>query len=137
MGIWLSMAWILYLIGSITACAGSSISKFAHQTIPSRVLSLPQTSVAGPVASDSSDRSAIPVSFHEPSMVLTAMPAVAFFSASSLYLSQNEDGSIAIHTNGGSVSTLRGLDPVLVNPDLLPFLFPSCDVPAVLLGVAR
>lgn len=65
------------------------------------------------------------------------LPAGSELSASSITLSTNADGSVSLHTNGGSVSTLRGLDPALVNPDLLPFLFPSCDVPAVLLGVAR
>ncbi|MDP1945999.1 MAG: hypothetical protein Q8L77_00735 [Nitrospirota bacterium] len=134
MDIWCRLASVLCLVWSFTACAGLSIGDLAHQTIPSLALSPIQASIAGPVASD---QSAVSVSFNEPSMVLVAMPAGAFFSASSLYLSQNENGSIAIHMNGRSFSPLRGLDPALVNPDLLPFLFPSCDVPAVPLDVTR
>ena len=71
------------------------------------------------------------------SSVFFALPAWSDVLSSSITLSTNADGSVSLHTNGGSVSTLRGLDPALVNPDLLPFLFPSCDVPAVPLGVAR
>ena len=71
------------------------------------------------------------------SSVFLALPAGSELSASLIRLSTNADGSVSVHTNGRSVSPLRGLDPSLVNPDLLPFLFPSCDVPAVLLGVTR
>ena len=91
----------------------------------------------GPVASDSSERSAVPVSFHGPSPVLTAMPAAAFFGSSTLHLSKNGDGSISVLSDGRSVSLLRGLDPALVNPAVLPFLFPSCDVPVSPVGVSR
>lgn len=71
------------------------------------------------------------------SSVFLRPPAGSDVSSSSVTLSTNDDGSISIHAIGRSVSPLRGLDPSLVNPDLLPFLFPSCDVPAVLLGVTR
>ena len=73
----------------------------------------------------------------ENSSLFLPLPAGSDVSSSSVRLSTNTDGSVSVHTNGRSVSLLRGLDPALVNPDLLPFLFPSCDVPAVLLGVTR
>lgn len=73
----------------------------------------------------------------ENSSLFLALPAGSDLSSSSVRLSTNADGSVSVHTNGRSGSPLRGLDPSLVNPDLLPFLFPSCDVPAVLLGVTR
>ena len=65
------------------------------------------------------------------------LPAGSDLLSPSATLSANIDGSISIHAIGRSVFPLRGLDPSLVNPDLLPFLFPSCDVPAVLLDVTR
>jgi len=71
------------------------------------------------------------------SSVFLQPPAGSDVSSSSVRLSTNADGSVSVHAIGRSVSPLRGLDPSLVNPDLLPFLFPSCDVPAVLLGVTR
>lgn len=64
-------------------------------------------------------------------------PAGNELSTASITLSTNTDGSVSVHANGRSGSPLRGLDPSLVNPDLLPFLFPSCDVPASPLGVTR
>ena len=57
--------------------------------------------------------------------------------ASSIKLLMNVDGSVSVHTNGRSVSLLHGLEPSLVTPALLPFLFPFCDVPPVPVGVAR
>ena len=83
----------------------------------------------GPVAGHSSERFGAPVSFHEPSPVLTAMPAATFFGSSTLRLWKNGDGSISVLSDGRSVSLLRGRDPALVNPAVLPFLFPSCDSP--------
>lgn len=71
------------------------------------------------------------------SSLFLPFPAGIDLSSSTVTLSTNADGSVSVHANGGSISLLRGLDPLLVNPDLLPFLFPSCDVPAVLLGVTR
>ena len=71
------------------------------------------------------------------SLLFLALPAGIDLSSSAVTLSANADGSISVHAIGRSVSPLRGLDPSLVNPDLLPFLFPSCDVPAVLLDVTR
>ena len=59
------------------------------------------------------------------SSVFLALPAGSELSASLIRLSTNADGSVSVHTNGRSVSPLRGLDPSLVNPDLLPFLFRS------------
>ena len=71
------------------------------------------------------------------SLLFLPLPAGSDLSSSSVRLSANVDGSVSVHTSGRSVSPLRGLDPSFVNPDLLPFLFPSCDVPAVALDVAR
>lgn len=71
------------------------------------------------------------------SSLFLPLPAGSGVSSSSVRLSVNADGSVSVHANGGSVSPLRGLDPSLVNSDLLPFIFPSCEVPAVLLGVTR
>lgn len=59
------------------------------------------------------------------------------WSLSSISLSQNGDGSMSVHSAGRPVSLLRGLDPALVNPAVLPFLFPSCDVPVPPVGVSR
>ena len=88
-----------------------------------------RASDTGPVAGHSSERFGAPVSFHEPSPVLTAMPAATFFGSSTLRLWKNGDGSISVLSDGRSVSLLRGRDPALVNPAMLPFLFPSCDGP--------
>ena len=71
------------------------------------------------------------------SLLFLALPAGSDVSSSSVTLSANADGSISVHANGRSVSPLQGLDPSLVNSHLLPFIFPSCDVPAVALDVAR
>lgn len=71
------------------------------------------------------------------SSLFLPLPAGSGVSSSSVRLSVNADGSVSVHTNGRSVSLLHGLEPSLVNPALLPFLFPSCDVPAVPVGVAR
>lgn len=71
------------------------------------------------------------------SSLFLPLPAGSDVSSSSVRLSANVDGSVSVHTNGRSVSLLRGLDPSLVNPDLLPFLFPSCEGPALPVGVAR
>lgn len=71
------------------------------------------------------------------SSLFLPLPAGSDLSPSSVTLSENTDGSISVHAIGRSVSPLRSLDPSLVNPDLLPFLFPSCDVPAVPLDVTR
>ena len=71
------------------------------------------------------------------SLLFLALPAGIDISSSTVTLSKNADGSVSVHAIGRSDFPLRGLDPSLVNPDLLPFLFPSCDVPAVALGVAR
>ena len=136
MGIWFRLACACSLAGSFTACGMFPVGDVAHQTFPSLALSSLQASDAVPIANDSSERSSIPVSFNEPSPVLTVMPA-GFFGSSTLHLSQNGDGSISVLSDGRSVSLLRGLDPALVNPAVLPFLFPSCDVPVSLVGVAH
>lgn len=71
------------------------------------------------------------------SSIFLPLPAGSDGLASSITLSTNADGSVSVHAIGRFVSPLRGLDTSLVNPDLLPFIFPSCDVSAVLLGVTR
>lgn len=43
-------------------------------------------------------------------------------------LVQHDDGSVAVYSGGRSASLLRGIDPALINPAVLPFLFPSCTV---------
>ena len=55
----------------------------------------------------------------------------------SISLVRHPDGSLSVHSESRFVSPMQGLDPSLVNPDLLPFLFPSCDGPPVPVGVAR
>jgi len=130
MGIWCRLVLVLFLAWSLAACASLRLGDVPHQTIPSLTLSPIRASNAGPLAGDSGDRSGIPVSFHETSPILTAIPAGAFFGSSALHLSKNGDGSISVVSDGRSVSLLHGLDPALVNPAVLPFLFPSCDVPA-------
>lgn len=130
MGLWCRVVLVLSLAWSLTACARFPLGDVAHQAIPSLALSPIRASNADSVARDSGYRSGIPVSFHEPSPILTAMPTGAFFGPSTLRLSKNGDGSISVLSDDRSVSLLRGLDPALVNPAVLPFLFPSCDVPA-------
>jgi len=137
MSIWCRLVLVLSLAWSLTACAGRWVSDVPHQAIPSLALSPIRTSNAGPIADDSGYRSGIPVSFHEPLPILTAMPTGAFFGPSTLRLSKNGDGSISVLSDDRYVSLLRGLDPALVNPAVLPFLFPSCDVPAAPAGVSR
>jgi hypothetical protein len=137
MGIWFRSAWVVSLAWSLTACTGLPIGDFAHQTIPSLALSPIQAFDTGPDAIDYRAQSEVPISFNEPSMVLTAMPTGAFFGPSALHLSKSENGSISVLSDGRSVSLLRGLDPALVNPAVLPFLFPFCDVPFLPGGVAH
>ena len=108
MGLWRGMALLLSFGWSLTACTGFPV---------------------GTARIDSSGRSAFPGALHEPSMRLTAQPVYAVFGSSTLRLSKNGDGSIYVHSGGRSVSFLQGLDPTLVNPAVLPFLFPSCTVP--------
>jgi hypothetical protein len=131
MGFWFRLVWGLSLVWSLAACARLPLGDVPHQTIPSLMLSPVRALGADSVAGDSSSRSAIPTSFHEPSMLLTVRPAADFFGSSTLRLSKNGDGTISVLSDGGSVSLLRGLDPALVNPAVRPFLFPSCDAPAM------
>lgn len=128
MGIWFRLACALPLVWSLTACAAIPIGVVVHQTTFPLTSSPIRAADTGPVASHSSERFGAPVSFHEPSPVLTAMPA-ATFGSSTLHLLKNGDGSISVVSDGRPISLLRGLDPALVNPAMLPFLFPSCDGP--------
>ena len=137
MGIWFRLAWVVSLAWSLTACAALPTGVVVHQATLSLTSSPIRASDTGPVAIDSSERSAVLVSFHEPLPVLNAMPTDAFFGSSTLHLSKNGDGSISVLSDGRSVSLLRGLDPALVNPAVLPFIFPSCDVPILPAGVSR
>lgn len=137
MGIAIRLVCAFSLAWSFTACGMLSVGDVAHQTIPFLAPSPIRTSNAGPVIIDSSGRSGASGSFNDPSMILTTMPAGVFFGSSTLHLSQNEDGSISVLSDSRSVSLLRGLDPALVNPAVLPFLFPSCDVPLSLVGIAH
>ena len=130
MGLWCRLALVLSFASSLTACAGLSVGDVARQTIPSLALSPSRASNAGSLAGDSGYRSGVPVFLREPLPILTALPASDFFGSSTLRLSRNDDGSVSVLSDGGSVSLLRGLDPALVNPAVRPFLFPSCDVPA-------
>ena len=108
MGLWRGMALFLSFMWSLTACTGFPV---------------------GTARIESSGRSAFPGALQESSMRLTAQPVSASFGSSTLRLSKNGGGSISIHSDGRSVSLLQGLDPTLVNPAVLPFLFPSCTVP--------
>jgi hypothetical protein len=58
----------------------------------------------------------------------------AFLGSATLGMSKNGDGSIAILSDGRCVYLLRGLDPARVNPAVIPFLFPFCNVQATLLA---
>ena len=129
---------VLILIASLSSC----LSVGLHDAPLGTALPLASASIAS--------SSHAPLVFHEEilqpalghsgaksSDAFLLLSAGSELSASSITLSANADGSISVHANGRSVSPLRGLDPSLVNPDLLPFLFPSCDVPSVLFGVTR
>ena len=129
MGIWFRVACALPLVWSLMACAALPTGVVVHQTTFPLTSSPIRAADTGPVAGHSSERFGVPVSFHEPSPVLTAMPAATFFGSSTLRLWKNGDGSISVLPDGRSVSLLRGRDPALVNPAVLPFLFPSCDSP--------
>ena len=137
MGIWFRVAWVVSLTWSLTACAALPTGVVVHQTTLSRTSSPIRASDTGTLTIGSRERSAVSVSFHEPSPILTAIPAAAFFGSSTLHLSKNGDGSISVLSDGRPVSLLRGLDPALVNPAVLPFIFPSCDVPVSPVGVAQ
>jgi hypothetical protein len=127
LGIACRFVWVLCLAWSLTACARFPVGDVSHQAIPS-IGRLPiLASDARLVVIDSSDRSAVSVSLHAPSTVLTAMSSGAFVESSHLHLSKNGDGSVSVHSDGRPVSLLRGLDPALVNPAVLPFLIPSCE----------
>jgi hypothetical protein len=125
MDIWCRLLLGLALAWSLTAC----------QTFPSLALLPVRASAAGPLAGDSRDRFAVPMD--ESSPILTALPAGDFSGSSTLRLSENDDGSISVLSDGRSVSLLSGLDPALVNPAVRPYLFPSCEVPAAAVGVSR
>ena len=129
MGIAFRLALVSCLAGSLTACATFPIGDISHQAISSLALSPIRASDAGLVVINSSGRPAGAASPNASSTVPTAMPAGAFFGSSTLHLSKNGDGSISVLSDGRSSSLLRGLDPALVNPAVLPFLFPSCDAP--------
>ena len=125
MGIWFRSTCALPLVWSLTACAVHPPDVVLQTAFP--LTSSPiRAADTGP--GYSSERFGVPVSFHEPSRVLTAMPT-ATFGSSTQRLSKNGDGSISVLSDGRPVSLLRGLDPALVNPAMLPFLFPSCDSP--------
>jgi hypothetical protein len=128
MDIWCRLALGLSVAWSLTACAGLSFGDVAHQTFPSLALSPMRASTTSSLAGDSRERFAIPM--NESSPLLTALPAGDFSGSSTLRLSENDDGSISVLSDGRSVSLLSGLDPALVNSAVRPFLFPSCEVPA-------
>lgn len=129
MGVWFRLAWGLCLALSFTACTAFPPAKMVHQTSVPTVFSPSGVSDTDPVASGPSHRSDVPVSRNEPLAVLTAMPTGAFDSIATFHLSQNRDGSISVLSGGRPDSLLKGLDPALVNLAVLPFLFPSCNVP--------
>lgn len=49
------------------------------------------------------------------------------WAPSSMSLVRHPDGSLSVYSARPATLPIQGLDPSLVNPDLLPFLFPSCD----------
>lgn len=65
----------------------------------------------------------------ERAVIISLLPAEINLSSSSIHLLEGGDGSIALRSAVPHDSLLRGLDPALVDPAVLPFLFPSCDVP--------
>jgi hypothetical protein len=137
MGIWFRLIWALCFAWSSTACGMFlPAGDVAQQTIGSLMHPPVRTSDTGRGGIDPSERSGVSVLVKEPSAVLPAMPADAFFGFSTLHLSQNRDGSISVYSDGRSVSLLGGLDPALVDPAVLHFLFPSCDVPVTPAGIS-
>ena len=124
MGRWFRLAWVLSLAGLFSACGVFPSAEVVHQASFALII-------------DSGNRSAGPVISKEPAMALIAIPTGVFFGSFPLHLEQNGERSISALSDGRHLSLLRGLDQSLVNPDLLPFLFPSCDVPALPLGVTR
>ena len=64
-----------------------------------------------------------------PPQDLLMRPVANQLAGASISLEQRRNGTILVRTMNGFASPLRGLDPALVRPDLIPFLFPSCEVP--------
>lgn len=63
-----------------------------------------------------------------PSPDLHMRPVANNVAGASISLWQRHDGTTAVRTVSGSASLLHGLDPLQLDPSVLPFLFPSCNV---------
>lgn len=124
--------WMLILVVSVTGCLNVGVRD------------LPQGAVL-PLGSPSLYSGARVFSFDHDVETLTSsrfpaagrsvgfsmFPSRNDFLPSPVRFSRNSDGSVSLHSEGRPVSLLHGLDPALVDPALLPFLFPSCDVPVL------
>ena len=120
--------FMLFLVMSLTSCLKVSMSDVPSVSFGSQVLPL-SPDVSAHISSNYSD-------FGSPA-VFVLFPVGNERSTSTIRLSKSGGGSVSVHSAGRPASLLRGLDPALVNPAVLPFLFPSCDVPASYAGVAR
>lgn len=128
MGIWLRLVWILCISWLFTSCATAPRGDLDHQSSPFLARTPIRATDAWPLSGDSSKRSTVPIALTTPTTSPTVMFPGVFIGSSPLHFLKNGDGSISVLSTGHPVSPLRGLDPALVNPPVLPFLFPSCDV---------
>ncbi len=119
--------WIVAFFWSLTGCAGvgdlSPASLFALN--PTTITPMNLESPAAMSFSGNSSGLLMPVSMG------------TFLPASALSLSERGDGAVSIRSDGKRLPFLSGLDPADVNPAVLPFLYPSCDVPPFLVGDER
>ena len=130
-------AWMcaLLLLWLLTGCAG--MGDLPRTTFFSRPPSLmtPMTVERDKLSGHVSDRDA-PSSVKN-SGFLMPVSLDLFLPSSAPLLSQHGDGSVSIRSDGRRLPFSPGLDPADVNPAVLPFLSPSCDVPAFLVRDAR
>jgi hypothetical protein len=122
--------WMLILVVSFTGCLNVGVRDLSSEAmLPLGSPSFASGSQVIPFIHD--------VETHTPSRFAAAGRSVGFsmfpsgkdFLPSLVRFSRNSDGSVSLHSEGRPLSLLHGLDPALVDPALLPFLFPSCDVP--------
>lgn len=107
-----------------TAC--SLLPPSAVPTSTLRPLLSTPSDLVGPSAPiTSQSASAFPVLRRGP--IVPPTPAVQRSDAPPIGLRQNGDGSITLRSDVRSSSLLHGLDPSLIDPAVLPFLYPSCD----------
>lgn len=122
--------WLQLFAWTLTGCMTLPTSAVPRATVlPLSSPSISSNTQVHPVAHEADSRSSFGLSGTGNSPLFLARPARNAWSSSPIGLSQNGDGSVSIRSDGRPVFLLRGLDPALVNPAVLPFLIPSCEAP--------